>query len=37
MKITLAYFFTDTQIGKKKYLLNSLFEKLKSKVSLKQI
>ena len=48
MKITyrgitfLAYFLTDTlnwQVvrGKGKYLLNSLYEKLKNKVSLKQI
>ena len=38
----IAYFLTDTlnwQVlwGKKKYLLNSLYEKLKNKVSLKQI
>ena len=38
----LAYFLTDnlnSQVlwGNEKYLLNSLYEKLKSKVSLKQI
>ena len=38
----LAYFFTDTLNwhmlwGKEKYLLNSLYEKLKNKVSLKQM
>ena len=41
-KTIIAYFLTDTlnwQVlwGKKKYLLNSLYEKLKNKVSLKQI
>ena len=38
----LTYFLTDTlnwQVlwGKEKYLLNSLYEKLKNKVSLKQM
>ena len=40
----LAYFLTDSlnwpvvrKIGKEKYLLNSLYEKWKSKVSLKQM
>ena len=38
----LAYVFTDTQNwhvlwGKDKHLLNSLYEKLKNKVSLRQI
>ena len=38
----LAYFFTDILNwhilwGKEKYLLNSLYEKLKNKVSLKQM
>ena len=40
--ITLAYFLTDAlnlQVlwGKDKYLLNSLYEKIKNKVSLKQM
>ena len=40
--IIIAYFLTDTvnwQVleSKEKYLLNSLYEKLKNKVSLKQI
>ena len=38
----LAYFLTDTPNwevlrGKEKYLLNSLYEKLKNKLSLKQM
>ena len=48
MKIThihitiLAYFFTDTLnwqvlLSKEKYLLNSFYEKLENKVSLKQM
>ena len=40
--IIIAYFLTDTVNwrvleSKEKYLLNSLYEKLKNKVSLKQI
>ena len=38
-RITIAYVLTDTLNwkDKEKYLLNSLYEKLKNKVSLKQM